>query len=73
LDRNLFYLLFIPGLALVVLGIGFGFTALAYTQGPFQSTTKRGLLSMTAVVVIAVALAALAFKIDHPALPRPGG
>lgn len=73
MDRTGFYLLFIPGLALATLGTGLAFTVLAYTQGPFQPATKRGLISMTVVVVIVVALGVLAFKIDHPALPRLGG
>ncbi|MFY9614722.1 MAG: hypothetical protein WAT58_04920 [Candidatus Dormiibacterota bacterium] len=73
MDRQTFYLLFVPLLAVVALGVGVGFSVLAFTQGAFQPETKRGLVSLVVVVVLAVALGVLAFKIDHPALPVAGG
>ena len=72
MDQNLFFLLFIPGLTLAAFAVGIGLAALAFTQGTFQPETKRGLLSLTVVLVVAVALGVLAFKIDHAALPIAG-
>jgi hypothetical protein len=71
-DSQLFFLVFIPGFTIAAFAIGLGFSVLAFTQGPFQPATKRGLVTLTVVVVLAVALGVLAFRIDHPALPHPG-
>ncbi|MDQ6919952.1 MAG: hypothetical protein M3Z98_11395 [Candidatus Dormibacteraeota bacterium] len=68
MDQQTFYLLFVPGLAVAALGIGVLFSVLAYTQGALQPETKAGLISLTVVVLLAVALGVLAFKIDHPPL-----
>lgn len=73
MDSQTFYLLFIPGLTLASFGIGTLLFSLAYTQGAFQPETKRGLVSLTVVLVLAVALGILAFKIDHPALSSLSG
>ena len=72
MDQQLFFLLFIPGLTITAFAIGIGFSVLAFTQGSFQPETKRGLVSLTVVIVLAVALGVLAFKIDHPPLPLAG-
>jgi hypothetical protein len=69
-DRQGFYLLFIPGLAILAFAIGVGFSVLAYVQGPFKSETKRGLISMTLVTLVAIGLGLLAYNLDHPALPK---
>jgi hypothetical protein len=67
-----FYLLFIPGLAVVTVAIGFIFSAFAFNQGEFQPGTKRGLLSLVVVVLFISILGVLAFQMDHLDLPRPG-
>jgi hypothetical protein len=69
MDQTGFYLLFIPGLMLATLAVSFAFAAFAFTQGPFQRETKRGLISLTVVIALAAALFALAFNVDHPGLP----
>ena len=70
MDRQGFYLLFIPGLTLLAFGVGIGFSVLAFTQGPFRSETKRGLISMTVVALVVVVLGILAYNLDHSALPK---
>ena len=72
MDSNLFFLVFIPGLTIAAFAIGLGFSALAFTQGAFRPATKRGLVTLTVVIALAVALGVLAFQIDHPVLPHPG-
>lgn len=72
MDPNLFYLVFIPGFTLIAFGVGVALSVLAYRQGAFQPETKRGLVSLAVVLVLAVALGVLAFRIDHPALPTGG-
>jgi hypothetical protein len=67
-----YYLLFIPGLAVVTVAIGFVFSAFAFNQGEFQPGTKRGLFSLVVVVLFISVLGGLAFQMDHLNLPRPG-
>jgi hypothetical protein len=69
-DRQEFYLLFIPGLTITAFAIGVAFSALAFIQGPYRSETRRGFISMTVVILIVVGLGILAFNLDHPALPK---
>jgi hypothetical protein len=67
-----YYLLFIPGLAVVAVAVGFVFSAFAFNQGEFQPGTKRGLFSLVVVVLFITILGVLAFRMDHLSLPRPG-
>jgi hypothetical protein len=67
-----YYLLFLPGLAVVTVAVGFVFSAFAFNQGEFQPGTKRGLFSLVVVVIFVSILGALAFQMDHLNLPRPG-
>jgi multisubunit Na+/H+ antiporter MnhB subunit len=67
-----YYLLFIPGLAVVAVAVGFVFLAFAFNQGEFQPGTKRGLFSLVVVVLFISILGVLAFQMDHLNLPRPG-
>ena len=66
-----FYLLFVPGLAVATVALGFTFAAFALNQGEFQPGTRRGLLSLVVVLVLAAVLGLLAFQLDHLNLP-PG-
>jgi hypothetical protein len=68
-----FYLLFVPGLAVATVALGFTFAAFALNQGEFQPATKRGLLSLVVVLVAAAALGVLAFHLDHLNLPPATG
>jgi hypothetical protein len=67
-----YYLLFIPGLAIVTVAAGFVFSAFAFNQGEFQPGTKRGLFSLVVVVLFVTILGVVAFQLDHLNLPRPG-
>jgi hypothetical protein len=67
-----YYLLFIPGLAIVSVAAGFVFSAFAFNQGEFQPGTKRGLFSLVVVVLFVTILGVVAFQLDHLNLPRPG-
>jgi hypothetical protein len=67
-----YYLLFIPGLAVVTVAVGFVVSAFAFNQGEFQAATKRGLFSLVVVVLALTVMALLAFQLDHLNLPRPG-
>jgi Na+-transporting NADH:ubiquinone oxidoreductase subunit NqrE len=51
-----FYLLFIPGLTLAVVGTGFLVSAFAMRQGPFQPSTRFGLGSLIGVLLALVVL-----------------
>jgi uncharacterized membrane protein YadS len=66
-----FYLLFVPGLAVVTVALGFTFSAFAMSQGEFQPATRWGLLSLVLALLLAVVLGVLAFHLDHLNLP-PG-
>jgi prepilin signal peptidase PulO-like enzyme (type II secretory pathway) len=68
MSEGLFFIL-IPGLALVVLGGAVALMAFAMTQGALQPATRRGLLSLTAVVVVVGLLVLAAINLDHPHLP----
>jgi len=68
LDRTSFFLLFIPGIALVTIGVGFVASAFALTQGAFQPATKRGLASLLVVLIILVCLYVAALNLDHVAV-----
>jgi hypothetical protein len=65
-----FYLVFVPGLTLAVVALSFAVAAFAFTQGPFQPTTRRGLLSLSVVLVVVAGLFMLALRLDHPMIPR---
>jgi multisubunit Na+/H+ antiporter MnhB subunit len=67
-----FYLLFIPGVALTVIAGSFVLMAFAMTQGEFEPETRRGLVSLTVVLILAVLLFVLAKALDHPGLPHGG-
>ncbi len=67
-----YYLLFIPGLAVVTIAIGFVFSAFAFNQGEFQPGTRKGLFSLVVVVLLITVLGVLAFHADHLNLPRSG-
>jgi hypothetical protein len=67
-----FYLLFIPGLTILSVSAGFVVSVFAFNQGEFQPGTKRGLVTLVAVVVFITVLTVLAFQLDHLNLPRPG-
>jgi hypothetical protein len=69
MDRDLFFLVFIPGLTIGAVAISFALSAFAMTQGPFLPDTRRGLLSLVGVVLVGTALFVLAFQLDHPTLP----
>lgn len=71
MDRDLFFLLFVPGMTITAVAISFALSAFAMTQGPFQPQTKRGLLSLVGVLVVGAALFVVAFRLDHPTLPGP--
>ena len=60
MDRNGFYLLFIPGLTLATIAVSFAYMAFAMTQGTFQTGTKRGLASLVLTLVVGVLLFAAA-------------
>jgi hypothetical protein len=68
-----FYFLFLPGLALATVALGFTFAAFALNQGEFQLSTKRGLLSLVLVLVLVAVLGVLAFQLDHLNLPPGAG
>jgi hypothetical protein len=68
-----FYLLFIPGLTVTAVAIGFTFSIFALNQGEFQPATRKGLLSLVTVVLLAVVLGLLAVRLDHLNLPPRGG
>ena len=70
MNQTDFYLVFVPGLTLTVVALSFAFAAFAFTQGPFQPSTRKGLLSLTLVLLLVVGVFFLAFKLDHPVLPR---
>lgn len=67
-----FYLLFVPGIAVVTLAAGFTFAAFAMNQGEFQPSTRRGLFSLVMVLVAIAALSLLALHLDHLNLPGRG-
>jgi len=67
-----YYLLFIPGLAIVTVAVGFVFSAFAFNQGEFQPGTKRGLFSLVVVLLLIAVLGVVAFHTDQLNLPRPG-
>jgi hypothetical protein len=62
--RTEFYLFFIPVLTVATVGVSFLMISFAMTQGAFQVTTKRGLLSLSLVLVLiaAVYVSAQAYK-----------
>ena len=66
-----FYLLFIPGLAVTVVVVGFTLSVFAFNQGEFQPATRKGLLSLVIVLLLAAGLGVLALRLDHLNLP-PG-
>jgi hypothetical protein len=68
-----FYLLFVPGLAVATIALGFTFAAFALNQGEFQPATKRGLVSLVVVLMLAAVLGVLAFHLDHLTLPPGNG
>jgi len=68
-----FYLLFVPGLAVVAVAAGFTFAAFAMRQGEFQPATRRGLLSLVVVLVVAAVLGVMAYQLDHLNLPPRTG
>ena len=72
MSRTGFYLLFIPGLALLTIGVSFTAAAFAMTQGELQPSTRRGLLSLTVVLVVVALPFLSANGFDHLALPRGG-
>lgn len=65
MDRNLFFLVFVPGLTVSAVVIGFLFSVLALRQGEMQKGTKRGLLSLALTLVLLAALFLIAFRFDH--------
>jgi hypothetical protein len=69
---NGLYFLLIPGLALVVLAGAVALATFAMVQGPFQETTRRGLFSLAAVVVLLGLLFWSALRLDQLHLPPPG-
>lgn len=68
-----FYLLFIPGLTLTAVAIGFTFAIFALNQGEFQPATRKGLASLVMVLLLAAVLGVLAVRLDHLNLPPRGG
>jgi hypothetical protein len=68
-----FYLLFVPGLAVVTVAVGFTFAAFAMNQGEFQPSTRRGLVSLVVVLAIAAVLGVMAYQLDHLNLPQGNG
>lgn len=72
MSQDGFYLLFIPGLTLVAVALGFTLSAFAFNQGEFQPGTRRGLFSLVVVLAALVVLGVLAFHLDHLDLPAPG-
>jgi len=68
-----FYLLFIPGLTVTAVVIGFTFSVFALNQGEFQPATRKGLLSLVLVLLLAVVLGVLAVRLDHLNLPPRTG
>ena len=72
MDSNLFFLVFIPGLTVTAVVIGFLFAALALTQGEMRASTKRGLVSLVGTVVVVAVLFYVAFHVDHNALSHAG-
>jgi hypothetical protein len=66
-----FYLLFIPGLTVTAVVIGFTLSVFAFNQGEFQPATRKGLLSLVVVLLLAVVLGVIAVRLDHLNLP-PG-
>jgi glycerol-3-phosphate acyltransferase PlsY len=71
MSENSFYLLFIPGLTVAAVVIGFTFSVFALNQGEFQTATRKGLLSLVLVSLLAAVLGVLAVRLDHVNLP-PG-
>ena len=68
-----FYLLFVPGLTLTAVAIGFTFAIFALNQGEFQPATRKGLASLVTVVLLAAILGVLATRLDHLNLPPGAG
>jgi hypothetical protein len=71
MSQDGFYLLFIPGLTVAAVVIGFTFSVFALNQGEFQPATRKGLLSLVMVLLLAAVLGVLAVRLDHVNLP-PG-
>ncbi len=72
MSQDGFYLLFIPGLTLVAVALGFTLSVFAFNQGEFQPGTRRGLFSLGMVLLVLVVFGLLAFQLDHLNLPKPG-
>ena len=53
--------------------IGFTFAVFALNQGEFQPETRKGLMSLVTVLVLAVVLGGLAIQLDHLNLPPRAG
>ena len=70
MNPTVFYLLFIPGLTLAVVGGSFAYMSFAMTQGEFQRSTRWGLLSLTVVLAVVAILFFAALQLDRPHLPH---
>ncbi len=71
MDQTGFYILFIPGLTIATIAVGFAFSGLAMTQGAFQPGTRWGLVSLAVILLLVAALFVVAQGF-HPVLPKPG-
>jgi hypothetical protein len=71
LDRNGFYLLFVPALTVAAMLTGFLMAAFAMTQGEFRNATKRGLVSL-AIMLVAITGLFLSARRYPPELPNSG-
>ena len=73
MSQSGFYLLFIPGLAVATVAVGFNFVAFSMNQGEFQPSTRRGLVSLALVLLLAAVIGVMAYHLDHLNLPLRTG